>query len=67
VGHETDNWKTQKPWREARQSQRHGNGTNDFANEKVGNPAYPLDLFQRMITVSHRDDEDSEWIASVGD
>jgi len=25
---------------------------NDYANETVGNPAYPLELFQRMITVS---------------
>lgn len=30
------------------------NDTNDYANETVGNPAYPLELFQRVITVSLR-------------
>jgi len=28
------------------------NDANDFANETMGNPAYPLELFQRVITVS---------------
>lgn len=28
------------------------NDANDYANETVGNPAYPLELFQRVITVS---------------
>ncbi len=28
------------------------NDANDYANETVGNPAYPLELFQRIITVS---------------
>jgi predicted helicase len=30
------------------------NDANDYANETVGNPAYPLELFQRVITVSLR-------------
>ena len=25
---------------------------NDYANETMNNPAYPLELFQRIITVS---------------
>ena len=25
---------------------------NDYANETMNNPAYPLELFQRVITVS---------------
>ena len=25
---------------------------NDWANEAMGNPAYPLELFQRVITVN---------------
>lgn len=28
------------------------NDANDYANETVSNPAYPLELFQRVITVS---------------
>jgi predicted helicase len=28
------------------------NDANDYANETVGDPRYPLDLFQRVITVS---------------
>ena len=28
------------------------NDANDYANETMNNPAYPLDLFQRVITVS---------------
>jgi len=28
------------------------NDANDYANETVGNPKYPLELFQRVITVS---------------
>lgn len=28
------------------------NDANDYANETIGDPAYPLDLFRRMITVS---------------
>lgn len=28
------------------------NDANDYAVETVGNPAYPLELFQRVITVS---------------
>ena len=28
------------------------NDTNDYANEIMNNPAYPLELFQRIITVS---------------
>jgi predicted helicase len=28
------------------------NDANDYANVTVGNPAYPLELFQRVITVS---------------
>ena len=28
------------------------NVANDFANETMGNPAYPRELFQRVITVS---------------
>ena len=28
------------------------NDANDFANETMNNPAYPLELFQRIITVS---------------
>ncbi len=28
------------------------NDANDWANETMGNPAYPLELFQRVITVS---------------
>ncbi len=28
------------------------NGTNRYAVETIGNPAYPLELFQRVITVS---------------
>ena len=28
------------------------NDANDYANETMNNPAYPLELFQRMITVS---------------
>ena len=28
------------------------NDANRYANETVGNPAYPLELFQRVITVS---------------
>lgn len=28
------------------------NDANRYANETIGNPAYPLELFQRVITVS---------------
>lgn len=28
------------------------NDANDYANETMHNPAYPLELFQRVITVS---------------
>ena len=28
------------------------NDANDYANETINNPAYPLELFQRVITVS---------------
>jgi len=28
------------------------NDANDYANETVGDPKYPLELFQRVITVS---------------
>ena len=28
------------------------NDANDYANEAMNNPAYPLELFQRVITVS---------------
>ena len=28
------------------------NDANDYANETVGDPAYPFELFQRVITVS---------------
>ncbi|WP_419737602.1 DEAD/DEAH box helicase [Ruegeria sp.] len=28
------------------------NDANDYANETVGNPRYPLELFQRVITIS---------------
>ncbi|WP_232820709.1 type ISP restriction/modification enzyme [Thalassobius sp. I31.1] len=28
------------------------NDANDYANETVGNPRYPLELFQRVVTVS---------------
>ncbi|MFC5583797.1 DEAD/DEAH box helicase [Nitratireductor kimnyeongensis] len=28
------------------------NDANDYANETIGNPKYPLELFQRVITVS---------------
>jgi predicted helicase len=28
------------------------NDANDYANETVGNSRYPLELFQRVITVS---------------
>ncbi len=28
------------------------NDANDYANETIGNPRYPLELFQRVITVS---------------
>jgi len=28
------------------------NNANDYANETMGNPAYPLELFQRVITVN---------------
>ena len=28
------------------------NDANDYANETMKNPAYPLELFQRVITVS---------------
>lgn len=28
------------------------NDANDYANERMNNPAYPLELFQRVITVS---------------
>ncbi len=28
------------------------NDANDWATETVGNPRYPLELFQRVITVS---------------
>jgi len=28
------------------------NDANDYANETMGDPAYPLDLFRRVITVS---------------
>jgi len=28
------------------------NDANDYANETMGNPAYPLELFKRVITVS---------------
>ena len=28
------------------------NDANDYANETVGDPRYPLDLFRRVITVS---------------
>ena len=28
------------------------NDANDYANETMNNPAYPLELFQRVITVS---------------
>jgi len=30
------------------------NDANDYANETMGDPAYPLDLFRRVITVSLR-------------
>ena len=30
------------------------NDANRYATETVGNPAYPLELFQRVITVSLR-------------
>ena len=36
-----------------KQSQSHiVNDANDYANETMNNPAYPLELFQRIITVS---------------
>jgi predicted helicase len=28
------------------------NDANDYANETMHNPAYPLELFQRVITMS---------------
>jgi predicted helicase len=28
------------------------NDANDYANETVGDPRYPMQLFQRVITVS---------------
>jgi len=28
------------------------NDANDYANETIGDPRYPLDLFRRVITVS---------------
>ena len=28
------------------------NDANDYANETIGDPKYPLELFQRVITVS---------------
>lgn len=28
------------------------NDANDYANETVGDPRYPLDLFRRIVTVS---------------
>ena len=28
------------------------NDANDYANETMNNPAYPLELFQRVLTVS---------------
>ena len=28
------------------------NDANDYANETVGDPKYPLEVFQRVITVS---------------
>ena len=28
------------------------NDANDYANDTMNNPAYPLELFQRVITVS---------------
>ena len=28
------------------------NNPNDYANETMNNPTYPLELFQRVITVS---------------
>ena len=28
------------------------NDANDYANETMNNPAYPLELFQRVVTVS---------------
>jgi len=28
------------------------NDANDYANETMNNPKYPLELFQRVITVS---------------
>ena len=28
------------------------NDANDYANETVGNPGHPMELFQRVITVS---------------
>lgn len=28
------------------------NDANDYANETIGDPRYPLELFQRVITVS---------------
>jgi predicted helicase len=28
------------------------NDANDYANETVGDPRYPMELFQRVITVS---------------
>ena len=28
------------------------NDSNDYANETIGDPKYPLELFQKVITVS---------------
>jgi predicted helicase len=43
------------------------NDANRYANETVGNPAYPLELFQRVITVSLETMEIVKALPPLGD
>ncbi|MFV0645216.1 MAG: DEAD/DEAH box helicase [Sphingomonadaceae bacterium] len=43
------------------------NDTNLYARETLGNPAYPLELFQRVITVSLRTVEIIRGLPGLGD
>ena len=41
------------------------NNANDYANETVGNPRYPLELFQRVITVSLETMKIVNWLPEL--
>lgn len=43
------------------------NDANDYANETMGDPAYPLDLFRRVITVSLETMEIVRGLPPLGD